>query len=56
MHLKPINRQNKKKRKMKISPSLSCEGYGFNFHIEENVELPKSPEAQVEIKKDKAAA
>ena len=54
MHLKPINRQGKKRRKMKTAPSLSCEYNGFNFHLEEEVELPKPPEAQVDKKKDAA--
>ncbi|MBT4136794.1 MAG: hypothetical protein HOE48_02710 [Candidatus Latescibacteria bacterium] len=55
MHLKPINRQGKKRRKLKNIPSLSCSYNGHNFHIEEDVVLPQSPEAKTR-KKDKAAA
>lgn len=56
MHLRPINRQGKKRRKQKTAPSLSCAWSGFGFFMEEDVKLPQSPEAQVDKKKDKAAA
>lgn len=54
MHLKPINRQGKKRRKLTDMPTLSCAYNGHAFHIEENVGLPKSPDAQTDKKKDAA--
>lgn len=56
MHLKPINRQGKKRRKLITKPSLSCADYGYHFHIEEEIELPQSPKAQSPSQKDQAAA
>lgn len=54
MHLKPINRQGKKRRKLTNVPTLSCTYDVHSFHIEEKIELPRSPEAQVDKKKDAA--
>jgi hypothetical protein len=56
MHLKPINRQGKKRRKLKSKPSLSCDYGGYQYRPEEEVELTQSPQAHVDTKKDKAAA
>lgn len=56
MHLKPINRQGKKRRKLKSLPALSCDGGGFAYPVSEQVEQLQSPEAQTKTKKDKAAA
>lgn len=56
MHLKPINRQGKKRRKLRTLPALSCGESGFYYHIEEGIDLPKSPEAQSPSQKDQVAA
>jgi len=54
VHLKPINRQGKKRRKLVAKPSLSCGWTGFHFQAMEENDVVKSPEAQTQ--KDQAAA
>ncbi len=56
MHLKPINRQSKKRRKLTTLPALSCDGSEFTYPMAEKGKLPSSLEEQVFTKKDKAAA
>lgn len=56
MHLKPINRQGKKRRKLNSIPALSCGYNGFQYRNVETDDVAKIVEAQVNTKKDKAAA
>ena len=53
MHLKPINRQGKKRRKLITVPVLSCDGGVFNYPRAQQME---SSEVTLVPKKDKAAA
>ncbi|MGA1198819.1 MAG: hypothetical protein ACO36I_20195 [Candidatus Latescibacterota bacterium] len=53
MHLKPINRQGKKRRKLTTKPVLSCESFWGSMESQMNA---LSTETQVAPKKDKAAA
>lgn len=56
MHLKPINRQGKKRKKMKVAPSLSCE-WKFAFQPDDDSPVPKLDQAfSRTAKKDQAAA
>jgi hypothetical protein len=56
MHLKPINRQAKTRRKLKILPSLSCDGGSFGYPTDEFDSRTIAAQTQPAPKKDKAAA
>jgi len=56
MHLKPINRQGKKRRKLKSVPALSCGTSEFGWGDLKKEYLPKMVATQKDTKKDKAAA
>jgi len=56
MHLKPINRQGKKRRELKSLPALSCGTSEFGYGNLKKDDLPNMVAAQKDAKKDKAAA